>query len=49
MSMAVVTTISSLGVIHFVMAMRTVEADVAEAEGQIISHDNEAPKATAAP
>ena len=33
LSLSVVTTISGLGVIHFVMAMRTVEADMAEAEG----------------
>lgn len=33
LSLSVVTTMSALGVIHFVMAMRTVEADMAEGEG----------------
>jgi len=33
LSLSVVTTLSGLGVIHFAMAMRTVEADMAAAEG----------------
>lgn len=33
LSLCVVTTISGLGVIHFVIAMRTVETDMAAAEG----------------
>jgi MFS family permease len=39
LSLAVVTTASGLGVIHFVLAMRTVEADMAEAEGTHLSCD----------
>ena len=33
LSLSVVTAASGLGVIHFVLAMRTVEADMAEAQG----------------